>query len=122
MFRLKHYTFWALLSVLIQSFTIIILKYAAVQCGQLFCWSVAGFYLLAAACIGSRVITWNLALSKGNLSDVYVFTALNPVLLLVLAFLILGEHVSTISIAGAVIIVSGIYLQQRGKGAKDAAG
>lgn len=110
---LQSYKIWALLSVLSQVVSVVILKYAAIGCGSLFCWSVAYFYMAVGLLIAFRVIFWNKALSRGNLSDVYVFTALTPVLLLWLSSAVLGEHISTLNVLGTCIVVLAIYKQQR---------
>jgi uncharacterized membrane protein len=112
---MKSYKGWALLSVAIQATTIIVLKLAANDCGELFCWSFVHYYAAAVSLLFFRVLSWNFALSKGNLSDVYVFTALTPVLLLWLSIAFLNEEIGIASIAGASVIAMAIYMQQRNK-------
>lgn len=92
-----------------------VLKYAAIACGDYFCWSLAYCYAAVVCLIMFRVIFWNMALSRGNLSDVYVFTALTPVLLLLLSSAVLNEKVSITSALGTSVIVFAIYVQQRGE-------
>lgn len=113
----KSYKVWALLSVCSQVVSIVTLKYAATGCGSYFCWTLIYFYLAVSVLIFFRVIFWNKALSRGSLSDVYVFTALTPVMLLWLSKAILNEQTSALSIFGTCIIVFAIYMQQR-KGRK----
>ena len=110
---LKSYKVWALLSVSSQVVSIITLKYAATGCGSYFCWTLIYFYLAVSVLIFFRVIFWNKALSRGSLSDVYVFTALTPVMLLWLSRAVLNEQISALSIFGTCIIVFAIYMQQR---------
>lgn len=110
---LKSYKVWALLSVSSQVVSIITLKYAATGCGSYFCWTLIYFYLAVSVLIFFRVIFWNKALSRGSLSDVYVFTALTPVMLLWLSRAVLNEQISALSIFGTCIIVFAIYIQQR---------
>jgi drug/metabolite transporter (DMT)-like permease len=110
---LKSYKIWALLSVSSQVVSIVTLKYAATRCGSYFCWTLIYCYLAVSVLIFFRVIFWNKALSRGSLSDVYVFTALTPVMLLWLSRAVLSEQTSALSIFGTFIIVFAIYMQQR---------
>ena len=111
---LKSYKVWALLSVSSQVVSVVTLKYAATGCGSFFCWSLIYFYVALAFLFVFRVIFWNKALSRGTLSDVYVFTALTPVLLLWLSSAVLNEQISAHSAFGTCIVVFAIYMQQRG--------
>ena len=110
---LSDYRTFALLSVVLQVLSIVVLKYAAIICGEFFCWSLIYYYAIVAGFIFLRVMFWNLALSKRNLSDVYIFTALNPVLLLWLSSAVLNEKVSIFSTLGSGIVVFAIFMQQR---------
>ena len=110
---MKGYRVWALLSVFIQVVSIVALKYAAIACGDYFCWSLANYYGAVVCLLFLRVVFWNLALSRGNLSDVYVFTVLNPVFLLCLSSIVLNENVSITSAFGAGVVVFAIFMQQR---------
>src|SRR5690242_10186324 len=102
------YRIFALLSVFLQVVSILALKYLAMKCGGLFCWPLIYYYAAVAGLIFLRVISWNLALTKGNLRNVYAFTALNPVLLLWLSSVVFDEKVSLISALGTSIIVFAI--------------
>jgi len=107
----RDYRALAFLSISLQVSSVLILKYAAIICGGLFCWSSFYYYVTVTGFIFLRVIFWNLALSRGNLSAVYAFTALNPVLLLWLSKIVLNERVSFISALGTSIIVLAIFMQ-----------
>lgn len=109
----SSYKIWAILSVLSQVISVVILKYAALGCSNYFCWSLFYFYAAVAVLIFSRVIFWNKALARGGLSEAYVFTALTPVFLLWLSSAVLNEKISLLSIVGTCIVVFAIYMQQR---------
>ncbi len=109
----RSYKIWAILSVLSQVVSVVILKYAALGCSNYFCWSLFYFYAVVAVLIFSRVIFWNKALARAALSEVYVFTALTPVFLLWLSNAVLNEKISPLSILGTCIVVFAIYMQQR---------
>lgn len=109
------YRVWALLSVFLQVLSIIVLKYTAISCGSFFCWPLVYFYASVAFFILLRVLFWNLALSRGTLSNVYMFTALTPMLMLWLSVAILDEKISLTSALGTGIVVLAIYMQQRGR-------
>ena len=53
---------------------------------------------------------WFYVLSKVDLSFAYPFLALSYVLVLVLSWLVLGESISTLRIAGVLIISGGVIL------------
>ena len=110
---LGGYRGWALLSVAAQAAAVVVLKMAAVECGGYFCLSLSHYYGAAVCLMVCWVIFWNRALSRGNLSDVYVFTALTPVFLLVLSVVVLDERIGITSSLGAVLISLAIYMQQR---------
>jgi drug/metabolite transporter (DMT)-like permease len=106
---------WAIASVLSQSLTIVLLKSGAQQCGKAFCVAQVPIYAIAASFIAFRVVTWNMALRRGRLSGIYVYTALNPVVLLALSVAFLRESVSIWAIVGACMISLAIYLHQDGR-------
>ncbi|CAM2141529.1 membrane protein of unknown function [Pararobbsia alpina] len=103
---------WALVSVLSQSLTIVLLKAGAQQCGKAFCVAQIPVYAIAGSFIVFRVISWNIALRRGRLSRIYAYTALNPVVLLALAVAFLRESVSIWAVVGACMISLAIYLHQ----------
>lgn len=111
--KVLSYKVWALLSVFAQVTSVVILKYAAIGCGSYYCNSLVFFYVAVGVLIFARVIFWNKALALGRLSDVYVFTALTPILLLWLSGVILNEEISIVSALGTCIVVFAIYMQQR---------
>lgn len=103
---------WALVSVLSQSLTIVLLKAGAQQCGKAFCVAQIPIYAIAASFIVFRVVSWNVALRRGRLSRIYAYTALNPVVLLALSVAFLRETVSAWAVVGACMISLAIYLHQ----------
>jgi drug/metabolite transporter (DMT)-like permease len=103
---------WAIVSVLSQSLTIVLLKAGAQQCGKAFCAAQIPAYAIAGSFIVFRVISWNMALRRGRLSRIYVYTALNPVVLLALSVAFLRESVSIWAVVGACMISLAIYLHQ----------
>lgn len=109
----SSYKMWAILSVLSQVVSVVTLKYAALGCSSYFCWSLFYLYAAITVLIFSRVIFWNKALARGGLGEVYVFTALTPVLLLWLSNVVLNEKISPLSGVGTCIVVFAIYMQQR---------
>lgn len=109
----RDYRAFALLSVILQGLAVVALRHCANICGTFFCFQMSAWYAVVACMILGRVLIWNMALSRGQLSNVYVFTALNPVFLLCFSFLLLGERTSRVSLLGAATIVVAIYYSQR---------
>lgn len=61
-------------------------------------------------CYGLGMVIWVFALSKSPLTVVYPFTALTFVLVYLAGLLIFKEAFSIRSLAGVLLIVSGLYL------------
>lgn len=110
---LRSYRAWALLSICLQVASVILLKHASNSCDGFFCATSAMIFGLVFLCMGLRVIFWNLALAKGQLSDVYVLNAFSPILLLIFSSIFLGESVSQLSYAGVVIVTLAVYMHQK---------
>jgi len=108
----KGYALWAFLSVLLQAMAVVVLKCAAGFRGS-WSWSLFGTYGAVLCLILTRVVCWNLALARGRLSEVYAFTALAPVFLLILSVVALQERISRTSVVGVVVIAGAIYLQKK---------
>lgn len=103
---------WALLSVLCQALSIVVLKSAAQQCGKAFCSGQIPLYAVVGAFLVFRVLSWNIALRRGRLSNVYLYTALNPVVLLALSVIFLREHLGAGALVGSCMISVAIYLHR----------
>lgn len=87
---------------------------AAGRAGQVFL-SVATnpFILGGLACYGLGAATWILVLTRVPLSWAYPILALNQVLILLVAWLFLGEHVSAMRWAGVMLIITGVFFVSR---------
>lgn len=55
-------------------------------------------------------VVWLLVLSKIPLSQAYPFVGLGFILTMVLSFLVLGETVSTLRVAGTFLVVAGVIM------------
>ena len=111
----NSYRLLALLSVLFQVISIILLKFSIKLCEDDYCKNLLFLYVIIVLLMLLRVVFWNLALSVARLSEVYRFTSLTPVLLLLFSAIFFHEKVSFLSGVGVFIITMSIYIQQREK-------
>lgn len=65
------------------------------------------------ACYGLGAVTWIMVLSRVPLSFAYPMLALNQVLILLVAWLFLGETVGAMRWAGVALIIGGVFLVSR---------
>ena len=65
------------------------------------------------ACYGLGAVTWILVLTRVPLSWAYPILALNQVLILLVAWLFLGEQVNALRWAGVLLIITGVFLVSR---------
>ena len=71
-------------------------------------WILGGLF-----CYGLGAVVWIVVLTRVPLSWAYPMLALNQVLILLVAWLFLGEQVSAMRWAGVMLIISGVYLVSR---------
>ncbi|MDR2632426.1 MAG: EamA family transporter [Treponema sp.] len=72
-----------------------------------------GFLWLSIGCYGVSIITWMMILSRVEVSFAYAFSSLGFVLVTVLGYIFLKEHISVIRIIGIAIVCVGIILVAR---------
>lgn len=71
------------------------------------------FLIGGLACYGLGAVTWIMVLTRVPLSWAYPILALNQVLILLVAWLFLGEQVTAMRWAGVLLIISGVYFVSR---------
>lgn len=64
-------------------------------------------------CYGLGAVAWIMVLTRVPLSWAYPMLALNQVLILLVAWLVLGEQVGAMRWAGVILIISGVFLVSR---------
>jgi multidrug transporter EmrE-like cation transporter len=64
-------------------------------------------------CYALGAVTWIMVLTRVPLSWAYPILALNQVLILLVAWIFLGEQVSALRWAGVMLIISGVFLVSR---------
>lgn len=103
---------WLLLaaSVFIQSFSFLSLKVSTLVSGL---WSGA-LLLLAFLFLGLRAALWQSLLRRSDLSQVYPFSALVQVLILVYAVVLFNEPVAMNHLAGLALMLGGTVVLARG--------
>jgi drug/metabolite transporter (DMT)-like permease len=98
-----------LLSVLLQSFSFLCIKYASMETG------VAMLALLALACffLVSRAVVWQKVLGLVELSSVYPYNALVQIPIFLFAVFLFGETIRPHHVAGFLIMLGGLFLLSR---------
>lgn len=103
-------------SILLQSFSLLSLKYATLQTG-----SVVYFLIVAGiGFIGLRALIWQSLLNMTELSRVYPFAALVQVLIFLYAIILFRESVSPNNVVGLLVMLVGIYFMSRQQVSNDA--
>lgn len=97
------------LSILLQSFSFLCIKYASLQTGL----AVLALLALAGFFIVSRAVVWQFVLQSFELSTAYPFTSLGQVLVFIYAVTLFGEHVVLHHLIGIVLMVSGLVIMMR---------
>ena len=69
---------------------------------------------LGIALYALSTIFWLSALSKKDLSYVYPFTAANYILIVLLSYFVLGEHIGIERVVGILLVITGLYVIIRG--------
>ena len=111
MTRLSRASIFAIASIFCQAMIIITLKYATTFSELSLSHPAMWLIMLAAVLLISRVILWNKSLSLAPLSYVYTYTAIGPVVLVVLSIVLLNESLNLYTMVGTIIISLGIYLR-----------
>jgi len=76
--------------------------------------NILGFIYLGAVTSGAGYAIWNYALTKIDASKLAVFNNLQPLLTAVLALIIFGTPVTPYFIGGAITVITGVILTQKG--------
>ncbi len=100
---------YIILSVFLQSLTVVLGKFASMQMNSFSIINVIlnPYYWGVLICLGLQAIFWQLALKHFKLSFAYVFNSLLFVLILLYSFFIFKEKISLYNIIGALLIVGG---------------
>lgn len=99
---------YVLASIVLQSISILLIKYSTFYSGQLI-----SIVILCAvfALIALRSVVWQLALKTQDLAVAYPITAFTPVLVLLYGVLILGERLSMLNIIGmGLMFIGSIFI------------
>lgn len=97
------------LSILLQSFSFLCIKFASLQTGFL----VLGLLGLAACFIVGRAVVWQFVLQQYELSTAYPFTSLSQVLVFVYAVMLFQEHVELHHVAGVILMMAGLLVMMK---------
>lgn len=110
--RMNYNIIFLLLSILFQSTSSILTKFASmnVKAGNFFS-LVNVYYLSALFCLLLQAFFWQLTLKKIELSIAYPLTALNAVFILIFSYIIFNEQITFNNIIGVTIIMIGIIIQ-----------
>ena len=93
------------LTIFIQSFSVLTLKYATMTTGLL-----AVFFVgLSFSCLVSRAVLWQGLLARTELSLIYPYTSLAQVLILVYSALLFQEPLSIGHLAGLALMLAGAW-------------
>ena len=75
------------------------------------------FYMMSLICLFLQAIVWQQVLKHYHLSFAYPFMSLVNFAILVPAFLLFNESITSMNIIGLVVISAGIYVLSRDGGA-----
>jgi drug/metabolite transporter (DMT)-like permease len=105
----RNTVFLLLISVFLQSFSFLSIKYSTLQTG------IASLLLLGFAFgfLALRAILWQFLLKIADLSHVYPFAALVQPLILIYAVVLFKETVTPANIAGLLVMLVGVYFMSR---------
>lgn len=71
------------------------------------------WYLGGVACLALQAFFWQLVLREVRLFIACLFTSLNAFLVLAISRVVFDERVTSLNVAGAMVIVAGVYLVVR---------
>lgn len=100
---------FVLISIFLHVTGFVMIKYASLEVTHWLYIFTNLFFIAAVGCIILRVLFWVTALHFLRLSDAYSFTALTPILILVLGAILFGESISAYNLFGGVCIVIGFW-------------
>jgi multidrug transporter EmrE-like cation transporter len=71
------------------------------------------FLWLSLGCYGISIVSWMVVLSKVEVSFAYAFSSLGFILVTIMGYVFLKEHISFLRIGGIIIVCFGIILVAR---------
>lgn len=74
------------------------------------------WYLASLLCLAMQAVTWQVTLARFPLSSAYGAMSLVYVNVLLMSVLLFHERVSAANVAGAILIMAGVYLLSTGSG------
>lgn len=108
----KFYFVCILFSILFQSFSGILGKYAALSVNLESPVSLLSnvFYLLSLGCMVFQALVWQQALKHYDLSLIYPLQSLTVFIILIFSYVLFRESISGFNILGICIILIGIFI------------
>ncbi len=109
------------LTILFQTVSIMVGKYASLRLGEFNIYNIATNYLYYTSILFLffQALTWQIVLKRNELSHAYIFMSLVYIFILVFSRVLFKEKIYTSNIAGALIIVFGVIVCIKGAGKND---
>ena len=111
----NHIFFLILANILLQVFSFVLVKAAAINASNNINLFFNMLYLYALSLEVIRSLVWQLILKKKDISVVYPLNSLVPVLILLSGFVFFNEYISSNNIIGVFILMFGIFFIMDGK-------
>jgi multidrug transporter EmrE-like cation transporter len=104
-----------LLSLFCQASAMVLGKYAALRMGAATATAFVTnpYYLAGLGCLVLQAFFWQVVVRGFRLFVAYLFTSLNYLLVLAASRVLFREHVTVSNIAGAAVIIAGVYFVVR---------
>ncbi len=109
-YKNSYITGLVLVNISLQVSSFILVKVAAINAVSYTSIFFNIFYISALSLSVFRSIVWQLILKKNELSKVYPINSVVPILILLSGFVFFDEHISNNNIAGAILLMLGVYL------------
>jgi drug/metabolite transporter (DMT)-like permease len=104
-----------ILSLACQATAMVVGKYAALRMGAptAAAFLTNPYYLAGLGCLVVQAFFWQLVVRRFRLFVAYLFTSVNYLLVLAASRVLFLEHVTAANVAGAAVIIVGVYLVVR---------
>jgi drug/metabolite transporter (DMT)-like permease len=104
-----------ILSLACQAAAVVLGKYAALRMGVPTgaAFLSNSYYLAGLGCLVLQALFWQLVVREFRLFVAYLFTSLNYLLVLAASHVLFLEHISVANVAGAAVIIAGVYMVVR---------
>jgi drug/metabolite transporter (DMT)-like permease len=113
---MKKIDIFIILTILFQTLSIMVGKYASLRLGEFNIYNIATnyFYYISILFLFFQALTWQIVLKRNDLSHAYVFMNLVYIFILIFSRILFKEKVYISNILGALVILCGVVVCIKG--------